>query len=70
MITSPKAGCQQGGCGTHQVRPQSERPDLADRRIGVGVVMTYVIYGAFFITIFSVLVDLFYAYLDPRIRPT
>jgi ABC-type dipeptide/oligopeptide/nickel transport system permease component len=27
-------------------------------------------YGAFFIVTFSVLVDLFYAYLDPRIRPT
>ena len=27
-------------------------------------------YGAFFIVVFSVLVDLFYAYLDPRIRPT
>jgi len=27
-------------------------------------------YGAFFIVFFSVVVDLFYAYLDPRIRPT
>jgi ABC-type dipeptide/oligopeptide/nickel transport system permease component len=27
-------------------------------------------YGAFFIVCFSVVVDLFYAYLDPRIRPT
>jgi peptide/nickel transport system permease protein len=27
-------------------------------------------YGAFFIVTFSVIVDLFYAYLDPRIRPT
>jgi peptide/nickel transport system permease protein len=27
-------------------------------------------FGAFFIVIFSMLVDLFYAYLDPRIRPT
>jgi peptide/nickel transport system permease protein len=27
-------------------------------------------YGAFFIVMFSVIVDLFYAYLDPRIRPT
>ena len=33
-------------------------------------IMGVVMYGAFFITIFSVLVDLFYAYLDPRIRPT
>jgi len=32
----------------------------------IGVTM----YGAFFIVIFSVIVDLFYAYLDPRIRPT
>ena len=28
------------------------------------------LYGAAFIVVFSVLVDLFYAYLDPRIRPT
>jgi ABC-type dipeptide/oligopeptide/nickel transport system permease component len=27
-------------------------------------------YGAFFIVAFSIMVDLFYAYLDPRIRPT
>ena len=33
-------------------------------------VMGVTLYGAFFITIFSVFVDLFYAYLDPRIRPT
>ena len=33
-------------------------------------IMGVTLYGAFFITIFSVLVDLFYAYLDPRIRPT
>ena len=33
-------------------------------------IMGVTMYGAFFITIFSVIVDLFYAYLDPRIRPT
>jgi peptide/nickel transport system permease protein len=33
-------------------------------------IMGVVLYGAFFIVVFSVLVDLFYAYLDPRIRPT
>jgi peptide/nickel transport system permease protein len=33
-------------------------------------IMGVTLYGAFFITLFSVLVDLFYAYLDPRIRPT
>jgi peptide/nickel transport system permease protein len=33
-------------------------------------IMGVTMYCAFFITIFSVLVDLFYAYLDPRIRPT
>jgi peptide/nickel transport system permease protein len=27
-------------------------------------------YGAFFIVTFSIIVDVFYAYLDPRIRPT
>src|SRR4051812_48740554 len=33
-------------------------------------IMGVVMYGAFFIVLFSMLVDLFYAYLDPRIRPT
>ncbi|HEY2373516.1 MAG TPA: ABC transporter permease [Gaiellaceae bacterium] len=33
-------------------------------------IMGVTMYGAFFIVIFSVFVDLFYAYLDPRIRPT
>jgi peptide/nickel transport system permease protein len=33
-------------------------------------IMSVTMYGAFFIVLFSVLVDLFYAYLDPRIRPT
>jgi peptide/nickel transport system permease protein len=32
--------------------------------------MGVTMFGAFFIVIFSMLVDLFYAYLDPRIRPT
>jgi peptide/nickel transport system permease protein len=34
------------------------------------VIMTTVIYAAFFITIASALVDLVYAWLDPRVRPT
>jgi peptide/nickel transport system permease protein len=34
------------------------------------VIMATVIYGAFFITILSALVDILYAQLDPRIRPT
>jgi peptide/nickel transport system permease protein len=33
-------------------------------------IMGVTMYGAFFIVMFSVVVDLFYAYLDPRIRPT
>jgi peptide/nickel transport system permease protein len=33
-------------------------------------IMGVTMYGAFFIVVFSILVDLFYAYLDPRIRPT
>jgi peptide/nickel transport system permease protein len=33
-------------------------------------IMGVTMYGAFFIVTFSVLVDLFYAYLDPRIRPS
>jgi peptide/nickel transport system permease protein len=34
------------------------------------VIMTTVIYAAFFITIATALVDLLYAWLDPRVRPT
>jgi peptide/nickel transport system permease protein len=34
------------------------------------VIMATVIYGAFFITIMSAVVDIVYARLDPRIRPT
>jgi peptide/nickel transport system permease protein len=34
------------------------------------VIMTTVIYAAFFITLASALVDLVYAWLDPRVRPT
>jgi peptide/nickel transport system permease protein len=33
-------------------------------------IMGVTMYGAFFIVVFSMVVDLFYAYLDPRIRPT
>jgi peptide/nickel transport system permease protein len=33
-------------------------------------IMGVTMYGAFFIVAFSILVDLFYAYLDPRIRPS
>ena len=33
------------------------------------VIMTTVVYAAFFITIASALVDLLYAWLDPRVRP-
>jgi peptide/nickel transport system permease protein len=31
-------------------------------------IMAVTLYGAIFIVVFSVLVDIFYAYLDPRIR--
>src|SRR5205823_4635943 len=34
------------------------------------VIMATVVYGAFFITIASALVDVVYAWLDPRVRPT
>jgi peptide/nickel transport system permease protein len=33
-------------------------------------IMGVTLYGAFFIVVFSALVDFLYAYLDPRIRPT
>jgi peptide/nickel transport system permease protein len=32
-------------------------------------IMTTVIYGAFFIVVANVLVDIGYAWLDPRVRP-
>jgi len=32
------------------------------------IIMTTVIYGAFFITLASAMVDLVYAWLDPRVR--
>src|SRR5205809_6623728 len=38
-------------------------------RLDLPVIMATVIYGAFFITIASALVDLLYAWLDPRVRP-
>jgi peptide/nickel transport system permease protein len=34
------------------------------------VIMATVVYAAFFITLASALVDVVYAWLDPRIRPT
>jgi peptide/nickel transport system permease protein len=33
-------------------------------------IMGVTLYGSFFIVIFNALIDFFYAYLDPRIRPT
>ena len=33
-------------------------------------IMGVTLYGAFFIVLFSTVIDLFYGYLDPRIRPT
>jgi peptide/nickel transport system permease protein len=33
-------------------------------------IMGVTLYGAFFIVVFTAVVDFFYAYLDPRIRPT
>ena len=39
------------------------------QQLDLPVIMATVIYGAFFITIMSALVDILYARLDPRIRP-
>jgi peptide/nickel transport system permease protein len=39
------------------------------RSLDLPVIMATVIYGAFFITILSALVDIVYARLDPRVRP-
>jgi peptide/nickel transport system permease protein len=39
------------------------------QKLDLPVIMATVIYGAFFITIASALVDILYARLDPRIRP-
>jgi peptide/nickel transport system permease protein len=33
-------------------------------------IMGVTLYGAFFIVVFSALIDFIYAFLDPRIRPT
>jgi len=38
--------------------------------LDVPPIMGVTLFGAFFIVVFSVIVDVFYAYLDPRIRPT
>jgi peptide/nickel transport system permease protein len=40
------------------------------RSLDLPVIMATVIYGAFFISLASALVDLLYAWLDPRVRPT
>jgi peptide/nickel transport system permease protein len=40
------------------------------QQLDLPVIMATVIYGAFFITIMSALVDIVYARLDPRIRPS
>ena len=40
------------------------------RNFDLPPIMGVAMYGAFFIVAFSILVDLFYAYLDPRVRPT
>jgi peptide/nickel transport system permease protein len=39
-------------------------------RLDLPVIMATVVYGAFFITLASALVDILYARLDPRVRPT
>jgi peptide/nickel transport system permease protein len=39
------------------------------RSLDLPVIMATVIYGAFFISLASALVDLLYAWLDPRVRP-
>jgi len=40
------------------------------RNFDLPPIMGVTLYGAFFIVLFSAIVDLLYAYLDPRIRPT
>src|SRR4051794_23629729 len=40
------------------------------RSLDLPVIMATVLYGAFFITIMSALIDILYARLDPRIRPS
>ena len=39
------------------------------QQLDLPVIMATVIYGAFFISILSAIVDILYARLDPRIRP-
>jgi peptide/nickel transport system permease protein len=40
------------------------------RNFDLPPIMGVTLFGAFFIVMFNMIVDLFYAYLDPRIRPT
>jgi peptide/nickel transport system permease protein len=40
------------------------------RNFDLPPIMGVTMYGAFFIVAFSILVDVFYAFLDPRVRPT
>jgi len=44
--------------------------ELSINNFDLPPIMGVTMYGAFFIVVFSMFVDLFYAYLDPRIRPT
>jgi peptide/nickel transport system permease protein len=43
---------------------------LSISNLDLPVIMGTVVYGAFFIVLANVLVDVVYAWLDPRIRPT
>jgi len=39
-------------------------------RLDLPPIMGVTLFGAFFIVLFSAIIDLVYAWLDPRIRPT
>ena len=41
---------------------------LSIRRSDLPMIQGIVLFGAFFIVIFNLIVDILYAYLDPRVR--
>ena len=56
-----------------RLRPPGGRastPRRSVRALDLPPIMAVTLLGAFFIVLFNAIVDFFYAYLDPRIRPS
>ena len=56
--------------GLRPARASASTPPQSIQSLDLPPIMGVTIYGAFFIVFFSVVVDVAYAWLDPRIRPT